>query len=1112
MLEIVRGNSLGALAQQCASVLHEPPADPLAREWIATPTPGIARWLSLELARVLGASAPGAGDGVSANVEFARVGHLRRAILDAAARADGTVDPWHPERVFWTLSELYPNAVGPLGLPALAAGTAPTARARRLLGLFTRYDTYRPTMLRAWADGDDVDAGGRPLAAPDRWQPRLYRALRERLGAPGPAERLPALQDRLRSGDLQIDLPDRLAFFGFLTPPGGSEFVSLLEATAVAREVRCYLLDPTPDGEPGECAGLVRSWGVGFAAAHEVFRPLDGRLVTQPVVYSAEPDALLGRLQRGLHSGSAPAAPMPIEPTPTIRIHGCQGTRRQVEVLRDAICARLAADPSLSDDDIVVCCGDLDRFVPLIHSVFGGPTAYASEATARGPAGTPVLRYRIDGAAGGPENPVVTAVRAALALATSRFSALDVVEFCRLEAVRRRWGFDDDALAAIHRWVADLDVRWGYDVDQRARHGLSAEIVAGTWQRALDRLSLGVVYARDDCIVGDDLVPCAVEGDDIATLGRLVDLLARLAELSRSAGEPMPISDRLRTLAIDLEALVAPDDGADWQLDALARMCQVDFDDAGSIRTWTDAAPTTLADLRPELLHRLDGGGRRSGAFRGGITFTAPERLAGVPFRVVCVLGLDDGAVPGAVRDGDDLMSLAPHAGDPDARASRLAALLAMIGAAGDALEIFHDVRDLTTNQPIPDSVPLAELWAELLALGVTPQDDGAKIRIEHPRHGTDPDCFIAGRLVPETSWSFDHLALAGARARRDAGRRPDVSAGELAHAPGDHRGGVVALADLAAFIEHPARHLCRDVLQVRLPSGGDDLEGHLRTELDGLETHGVLEELLDARLRNGADLDVNAVEQLLTAQGRLPVGIVGTSTFAALDDEAARLADLAADVRADGDDVAVDVQVGLADGRSLVGEVPARRSGNRFQVFSATASRLKLGHRLRSWVELLALAASHPTASFDAVLVRRTESSKAKTQQVSARVTLADVDPAAATVALDRLVAWYDAFRRAPEAVALDAFGSRLVAGGGDGWSEAPVDAKVTKAWNDACRFSSELRFLVAGRSLADILDVPARPDDPRCDPEVGRVAGFCADVDGHWVATVQHETGDER
>ncbi len=77
---------MGPLAGALAEVMAQPLADPMAAEWVAIPTLGMQRWLALELARTLGASAGTTGDGVAANIWFAFPGALRHAVLDARAR------------------------------------------------------------------------------------------------------------------------------------------------------------------------------------------------------------------------------------------------------------------------------------------------------------------------------------------------------------------------------------------------------------------------------------------------------------------------------------------------------------------------------------------------------------------------------------------------------------------------------------------------------------------------------------------------------------------------------------------------------------------------------------------------------------------------------------------------------------------------------------------------------------------------------------------------------------------------------------------------------------------------------------------------------------------
>ena len=76
-------------------------ADPFTPEWLAVPSDGMRRWLSLELARSLGASGRG-GDGVVANVVRAYPGTLRSTVL-AAARGKDHPDPWDIDRLVWSV-------------------------------------------------------------------------------------------------------------------------------------------------------------------------------------------------------------------------------------------------------------------------------------------------------------------------------------------------------------------------------------------------------------------------------------------------------------------------------------------------------------------------------------------------------------------------------------------------------------------------------------------------------------------------------------------------------------------------------------------------------------------------------------------------------------------------------------------------------------------------------------------------------------------------------------------------------------------------------------------------------------------------------------------------
>ena len=81
-------------------------------------------------------------------------------------------------------------------------------------------------MIRSWSTGHDVDGVGAALASQYRWQPALWRAVRELIGESGP-EQWSGILHRLRSGELVTELPSRLCVFGMSLLPAGSGFLEL---------------------------------------------------------------------------------------------------------------------------------------------------------------------------------------------------------------------------------------------------------------------------------------------------------------------------------------------------------------------------------------------------------------------------------------------------------------------------------------------------------------------------------------------------------------------------------------------------------------------------------------------------------------------------------------------------------------------------------------------------------------------------------------------------------------------------------------------------------------------------------------------------------------------
>lgn len=1121
MLHLHAAERIGPLARELAAVLADPPGDPFAREWIATPSVGVRRWLRLELARHLGGSARG-GDGVAANIVDAFPGTLRAAVLQAGRDGDEP-DPWEVERLTWIVLEVLADAerAGEPLAPSLAPGASAYSRARRLADLFDRYHLHRADLVRGWASG----AGDAQVPPAQRWQPELWRRVRARLATPSPPERMPELLERLRSGALDLRLPSRLSLFGLAVLPGAAGFGELATAVARERDLHLFLLQPSLAawrevcGEAGQRAAaapararsddrsvdllhhpLLRSWSrptrETAVLTGDLVRTDPAAVVVHehraagPVPASSEgATTLLARLQDDIRANRAPT-PLdhPASGDRSVQVHATFGPARQVEALRDALLHLLAADPTLSEDDIVVLCPALDRFAPLIEAGLG-PSA--GRGVAPPPTGhAPALRYRLADRSLRASNPVAAGLAALVDLAGGRFDATAVLDLLAQPAIRQRHGFTDDDLGRMADWVAETNVRWGLHPDQRARHGVPAVITANTWRAGVDRILLGVAVADDDpCFTLGDVVPLGAEADDADLVGRLADVLATLVALDAAATSSRPLSEWMAMLRQVVGSTLAAPADARWQEEEVERIFQQIEQDAAAA-DGPCPVPLAFVDVCRLLTERLAPGRGRPDFFRGGITVTALDSLRAVPHRVVALLGMDQSAFAAPAAPADDLAALSPLLGDRDGRAEQRQAVLDAVLSAGDHLVVVRDGRDLRTNQEIPPAVVVAELLDVVAATVRRPavtDDPGAAapepvLEVHHPRQPFDDRCFTAGAVVPDRVWSFDRGAFAGAQARR---ARTAEAAPFLAHPLPAEPVGVIELADLHRMLANPVQSFLQDRLQLRLPEAEDALAVRLPVDVTGLDQWRVGNRLLTTLLEDG---DPDRWQRLEEALGTLPPGRLGREKAAQILTTATTLRDAARAVGVGTERPALEpVDLTLPDGTRIVGAVPCRLQGAVSGPSSVGFGKAKPKYLLAAWLDLLALVANDPERSWHSVTVYKSEKTITRNKVKYDQADVADLVPVGGT-ASDRLASAHqglavvvDLWRRSRcEPLPLFPSVSPALHAGrftSEVWYDPPRPNRDYAAGDRVDRWIS----VVYGRlDHTALLDLPARPDDP--------------------------------
>ena len=195
----------------------------------------------------------------------------------------------------------------------------------------------------------------------------------------------------------------------------------------------------------------------------------------------------------------------------SIQIHRCHSPMREVEILYDQLLAMFDGNPGLLPRDILVMTPDIEKYAPLIQSVFAYP-----EDPRR------TLPFNVADRRPGRTNPVVEALFTLLGLPGSRCTASEVFGLLERTAIARRFGFTDDELSIIRRWISDSGIRWGIDGAHRQSFQLPA-LEGNTWRAGLRRLLLGYAMAGGNRQTFAGILPLdEVEGSTAEVLGRFL--------------------------------------------------------------------------------------------------------------------------------------------------------------------------------------------------------------------------------------------------------------------------------------------------------------------------------------------------------------------------------------------------------------------------------------------------------------------------------------------------------------------------------------------------------------------------------------------------------------
>lgn len=990
MLRVYHSNRLDVLEALMEFIVErERLDDPFEPEMILVQSTGMAQWLQMTLSQKFG---------IAANIDFPLPASF---IWDMFVRVLPEIpkeSAFNKQSMSWKLMTLLPQLLEREDFTLLRHYLTDDSDKRKLFqlsskaaDLFDQYLVYRPDWLAHWETGHLVEGLGEAQA----WQAPLWKALVEythELGQPRwhRANLYQRFIETLESATTcPPGLPSRVFICGISALPP----VYLQALQALGKHIEIHLLFTNPcryywgdikdpaylaklltrqrrhsfedrelplfrdsenagqlfnsDGEQDVGNPLLASWGklgrdyIYLLSDLESSQELDAFVDVTPdnLLHNIQSDIL--ELENRAVAGvnieefSRSDNKCPLDPLDSsITFHVCHSPQREVEVLHDRLLAMLEEDATLTPRDIIVMVADIDSYSPFIQAVFGSAPADR------------YLPYAISDRRARQSHPVLEAFISLLSLPDSRFVSEDVLALLDVPVLAARFDITEEGLRYLRQWVNESGIRWGIDDDNVRELELPAT-GQHTWRFGLTRMLLG--YAMESA-QGEwqSVLPYDESSGLIAELvGHLASLLMQLNIWRRGLAQERPLEEWLPVCRDMLNAFFLPDAETEAAMTLIEQQWQAIIAE-GLGAQYGDAVPLSL--LRDELAQRLDQERISQRFLAGPVNICTLMPMRSIPFKVVCLLGMNDGVYPRQLAPlGFDLMSQKPKRGDRSRRDDDRYLFLEALISAQQKLYISYIGRSIQDNSERFPSVLVQELIDYIGQSHYLPGDealncDESEARVKahltclHTRMPFDPQNYQPGE---RQSYAREWLPAAS-----QAGKAHSEFVQPLPFTLPE----TVPLETLQRFWAHPVRAFFQMRLQVNFRTEDSEIPDTEPFILEGLSRYQINQQLLNALVEQD---DAERLFRRFRAAGDLPYGAFGEIFWETQCQEMQQLADRVIACRQPGQSMEIDL---ACNGVQITGWLPQVQPDG---LLRWRPSLLSVAQGMQLWLEHLVYCAS---------------------------------------------------------------------------------------------------------------------------------------------------------
>ncbi len=881
-------NNMEILAEQLARIVREPMPSPISAETIVVQSRGMERWVSMQLAM---------HNGICANCFFPFPNLFFQETFKKFIPDMPDESVFDPVTMTFRIMKILPTCSNLPGFVSLKRYLVDDVKGMKLFqisqqiaDLFDQYLVFRPEMIFRWEKGKE-----------DHWQGQLWREISSGKEKYHRARLRQTLLEKIKRPSHEIEnIPSRVSIFGisYLPPFHLEMFIEISRLS----QVNLFLMNPCREYwadivSPRQIKEIQKKYIKSNGITEELYLKEGNRLLAsmgalgrnffsmisgidcqmfeqfkdhdEHNILSEIQSDILNLKQRkfahlntvsdpetsGFYSPSSVTDPPSRAFDSSIQIHSCHSPMREIEVLHDNLLAMFEEDPDFLPKDIVVMTPDIELYAPFIQAVFDAQTDEALR-----------IPFTIADRGLRKESPIIEGFLSILNLKSSRFGTTRVMALLETAGIKEQFGLTESDIEVAERWIKETNIRWGIDADFRRELGLP-DFSENTWKAGIERLLLGYAMPGLNRKMFSGILPYdQIEGGEVKILGKFLKFLDLVFTCIDSLDQPRTLSDWHLKLVEIIEEFFPLDEDSEREIQVLRRIL-----DTLSLTEELSGfdGPVELEVVKSLLENLLESVNFGTGFISSGVTFCAMLPMRSIPFKVVCLVGMNMDAFPRESKTlSFDLMAKNPRIGDRSRRNDDKYLFLEAIISARNKFYISYVGQSIRDNTRIAPSVLVSEL-IDYIQEGFGFSEE--QMVTLHRLQAFSPEYFKAGGKL--FSYSKENFAASCSRyERKDI--TPLIS-GKLSDPA--HEWKNLDIKDLSVFFTNPTKFLLEKRLGIYLHERLDMSDERENFSLGHLEKYVLDQEMVIDRL-SGSDLkDYFRVKK---ASGQLPHGNVGEFVY----------------------------------------------------------------------------------------------------------------------------------------------------------------------------------------------------------------------------------------